>query len=66
MVAERLEKIMSRLFGIIVLPAQIPGDPQELLQDLLENPIDALRSWDWQLVRQLVRQFFTYQCVSPA
>ena len=54
----RLQRLASRLLGFIILPAQLPGDPIELVNDLVQAPWQTVRSWSpgavWALVKQVV------------
>jgi hypothetical protein len=58
---DRLALLASRLFGIIILPAQLPGDVTALAQDLLAAPWQTVRSWPASLVLQLLRQVFCHE-----
>lgn len=54
----------SRFFGIIILPAQLPGDVVELAGDLLQDPWHTARQWSWATVRRLLWQIFTARKVT--
>lgn len=53
-----MERLLQRLFGLIILPASLPGDPGELASDLVAEPLTTLRRVSpttfWSLVRQLI------------
>ena len=57
----RLQSFATRFLGFVVLPAQLPGDPSELLQDLLSDPLGTLKAFDWATARSLVRQIMCYE-----
>ena len=46
----------SRFFGLIILPAQLPGDPIDMAMDLKDDPIGTIKSWKWETVKQIWRQ----------
>ena len=48
--------ICSRLLSLIILPAQLPGDVVDLLDDLGNAPLRTVRSWSPGLVLSLFRQ----------
>ena len=48
--------LAARLVGIFILPAQVPGDPVGLIEDLFTAPLATVRSWPSALVRQLLLQ----------
>ena len=59
MALAKLQRFGCRFFGLIILPAQLPGDPLEVVLDLKDDPIGTLKAWNWSLVRQLIRQIFS-------
>ena len=58
---ERVSRLASRLFGLIILPAQVPGDPVDLGQDLFSNPWRTIRSWKPETIKALLWQLVTHQ-----
>ena len=60
----RLERFAARFFGLIILPAQLPGDPLDAVLDLKDDPVGTLKSWKWSLISQLVRQICTCQKIT--
>ena len=48
--------LAARLVGIFILPAQVPGDPVGLIEDLFTAPLATVRGWPSALVRQLLLQ----------
>ena len=48
--------LAARLVGIFILPAQVPGDPVGLIEELFTAPLATVRSWPSALVRQLLLQ----------
>ena len=59
MVLQRLATLASRLLSLIILPAQLPDDVIDTLEELVRAPLSTLRTWSprvaWRLLRQLVR-----------
>ena len=60
----KLQHFGSRFFGLIILPAQLPGDPLEVVLDLKDDPVGTIKGWDWSVVKQLTRQIFTSQKIT--
>ena len=60
----RLERFAARFFGLIILPAQLPGDPLRAVLDLKDDPIGTLKRWKWSLISQLLRQICTCQKIT--
>lgn len=54
----------SRFFGLIILPAQLPGEPLEVVLDLKDDFIGSLKRWDWKLVRDIAGQIFHARKIS--
>ena len=59
--AARLSAFATHFVGFIILPAQLPGDPMDIVQDLTSDPIGTLRTLDWSTFRALIRQIWTSQ-----
>ena len=57
----RLGRLAQRFFGFIIIPAQLPGDPTKLLQDLVTTPLKTIRSWSPKLVKQLIWQILAHR-----
>ena len=57
----RLGRLAQRFFGFIINPAQLPGDPTKLLQDLVTTPLKTIRSWSPKLVKQLIWQILAHE-----
>eukprot|EP00962_Isochrysis_galbana_P030736 scaffold9980_cov121-Isochrysis_galbana.AAC.7 len=53
---ESLRIVLTRIVGLAVLPAQLPGDAPGLLDDLSTDPVGTIRSWRRSLVWSLLRQ----------
>ena len=62
MFIERLQRFGARFFSFIVIPAMLPGDPQELLSELLQAPVETLRTLNWAVAGQLLQQYFACEC----
>ena len=54
---QHLVAICSRLLSLIILPAQLPGDVVDLIDDLARAPVSTVLSWPPKVVLGLVRQF---------
>ena len=54
-------RLVSRLLGFVILPAQLPGEAVDLLGDLVSEPLATLKTFSWALVRQLAWQVLTLQ-----
>ena len=57
----RLRAFATHFLGFVILPAQLPGDPVELMQDLMSEPWTTLKELHWSTFWALVRQICTYQ-----
>ena len=57
----RLSSFLTRFFGYIILPAQVPGEPLILIENLMEAPWETLRHADWRTFFSVVKQILTYQ-----
>lgn len=59
MVLQKLATLASRLLSLIILPAQLPDDVIDMLEELVRAPLSTVRTWSprvaWRLLRQLVR-----------
>ena len=59
MVLQKLAALASRLLSLIILPAQLPDDVIDILEDLARAPLSTVRTWSprvaWRLLGQLVR-----------
>jgi hypothetical protein len=55
---DSLRIVLTRVVGLAVLPAQLPGDVPGLLHDLSTDPVRTMRSWRRSLVWSLTRQIF--------
>ena len=55
MVLQRLATLASRLLSLIILPAQLPDDVIDTLEELVRAPLSTLRTWSprvaWRLLR---------------
>lgn len=60
----RLQRVWTRIFGLVILPAALPGDVMEEVGDLLEHPLRTIKSWSWPTVKQLVWQVLSSQKVT--
>ena len=54
---QHLVAICSRLLSLIILPAQLPGDVVDLIDDLARAPVSTVLSWPPKVVLGLARQF---------
>ena len=59
--ATRLRAMATHVVGFVILPAQLPGDPADLVQDLIASPWAALRDWEWSVGRAIIRQIWNYE-----
>lgn len=53
---ESLRVVLTRVVGLAVLPAQLPGDAPGLLDDLVSQPLRTLRTCRRSLILSLSRQ----------
>ena len=56
MVLQRLAALASRLLSLVILPAQLPGDVIEMLEELARAPLATIKSWPPGVVMSLLRQ----------
>ena len=57
----RLAAFLSRFFGLIILPSQLPGEVVELWESFCADPVANVRTWSPATVRRLAWQLATSQ-----